>query len=88
MTTTRRQTIAAAAWTLPVIAAAVAAPASAASIPVVVGPLECRRLPGKGKPLWLGIYSDGTTINMPNGEAMSGEFGMLCRASADTEKAS
>lgn len=77
-----RRTALSAAWSLPVIAAAVAAPAVSASLPLPE-PLDCRRIPGKGQPQWLGIYTDGSTVNLTNDAAMSGEFGMICRAAGD-----
>lgn len=76
-----RRTALHAAWSLPVIAAAVAAPAVSAS--PAIEPLDCRRIPGKGQPQWIGIYADGSTINLTNDAAMSGEFGMICRAAGD-----
>lgn len=78
----RRQALSAA-WSLPVIAAAVAAPAVSASIPPAPEPLDCRRIPGKGQPQWLGIYTDGSTVTMTNGDAMSGIFGPICRAAGN-----
>lgn len=74
-----RRTALSTAWSIPVIAIAVAAPAASASTPPRE-PFECYRIPSKGQPQWLGVYSDGSTVNMDNGTAMSGEFGLLCRA--------
>lgn len=68
------------AWSIPVIVAAVAAPAASASTPPRE-PFECRQIPSKGQPMWVGVYTDGSTVTMDNGTAMSGEFGPLCRAS-------
>lgn len=77
-----RRTVIRAAWSVPVIAAAVAVPQAAASTapdenPAV--PAACIRLT---KHEWQGVFSDGTTTHvMSNGEAMSHPvWGDLCRA--------
>lgn len=80
----RRSVVNSAAWSLPVIAAAVAAPqASASALPKE--PLACHKIKhaGQGGHQWVGTYSDGSTVTMTNGTAMSGEFGELCRAAGD-----
>ena len=75
----RRQILTSAAWSIPVIALAVAAPAAAAST-VAPTPISCTRVEGKGARHWVGVYSDGQTVTMSNGDAMSSVFGPLCRA--------
>lgn len=79
----RRQALSAA-WSLPVIAAAVAAPAASASL-AQPEPMTCHKIrhAGPSGHQWVGTYTDGTTITMTNGDAMNGEFGMICRASGD-----
>lgn len=79
----RRNIVNSAAWSLPVIAAAVAAPAASASLPPAKEALSCHKIRhgGPGGHQWVGMYSDGSTVTMTNGDAMSGEFGELCRAS-------
>lgn len=85
----RRTVLKSAAWSLPVIAAAVAVPLAAASQSVI--PVKCIRIadnhghggtPGN-KGWWQGVYSDGSVTDpMSNGEAMSDKtWGPLCRAS-------
>ena len=78
-TTTRRTALKASAWSIPVIALAVAAPAAAAST-VAPTPVSCTRVEGKGARHWVGVYSDGQTVTMSNGDAQSSVFGPLCRA--------
>lgn len=82
---TRRNILNSAAWSLPVIAAAVAAPAASASSPADVLPAACHKIRhgGPGGHQWVGTYSDGTSVTMANGEAMSGPFAQLCRAAGD-----
>lgn len=89
MTTIDRRTLLkASAWSVPVIAVAVATPLASAS-EVNPLPVKCVRVkenhghggdPGS-KDWWVGIYSDGTqTTPMSNGEAMSHTvWGPLCR---------
>lgn len=85
----RRTFVWGAAWSIPVIAAAVAVPQAAASTVADVFPAKCIRVtenhghggnPGN-KDWWQGIYTDGTTTElMSNGEAMSHKvWGPLCR---------
>lgn len=83
--TSRRSVVKGAAWSLPVIAIAVAAPAASAS-EAPVEPVACHKIKhaGNGGHVWVGTYSDGTSVTMTNGEAMSGEFGPICRASGTT----
>lgn len=87
----RRTVIKSAAWSLPVIAVAVAAPLAAASVtPEPKVPVKCIRIkPNHGhggkpgnKDWWEGVYSDGShTKPMSNGEAMSDPvWGPICRA--------
>lgn len=80
----RRTIVNSAAWSLPVIAAAVAAPAASASAPIKEA-VACHKIrhAGQGGHQWVGTYSDGSTVTITNGDAMSGEFGPLCRASGD-----
>lgn len=76
----RRTALTSVAWSIPVITLAVAAPAASASTTQPPEAFACVRVPGKGQPQWAGTFTDGTSINMSNGEAMSGIFGELCRA--------
>jgi len=88
MTVDRRTVLKASAWSVPIVAVAVATPLAAASTASVY-PLKCIRIQGNhghgGNPgnesWWLGIYSDGShTEAMSNSEAMSHKiWGTLCR---------
>ncbi len=78
MTHTRRTVIKSAAWSLPVIAAAIAVPLAAAStVPTPRKPLLCTKEPnhghggGKGNAWWRVIYDDGTAEILDNGTVMS-----------------
>lgn len=91
---TRRAVVHSAAWSVPVIAAAIATPLAAASGPTETEPprtpAKCIRIkPNHGhggnpgnKEWWQGVYSDGSTTEpMSNGQAMSDPvWGPLCRA--------
>jgi len=81
MNESRRTILTAAAWSLPVIAAAVAAPASTASAPQVPQPMSCHKIKhaGPNGHQWAGTWTDGTVVTMTNSDAMSGPFGQLCR---------
>lgn len=78
----RRNTLKAAAWSVPVIAAAIAAPAAAASIPPQnVYPTGCVKIPNHGHggntgqlQRWIVTYSDNTTKNLSNSEVNSDKF--------------
>lgn len=74
----RRKVMLGAAWSVPVIAAAIAVPQAAASVPSAATPAACIRLT---KHQWQGVFSDGTTTEiMDNGTAMSSPvWGDLCR---------
>lgn len=65
----RRTFVKAAAWSAPVIAAAVALPHAAASA-APRRPIHCTRLTKKGQPWWQITYDDGTTETLHNGDAM------------------
>lgn len=78
---TRRTVLKSAAWSLPVIAAAVAVPLAAASTPPAVRtPVHCTRLTKKGQPMYQVDYSDGSTATLTNGEVNSDkQLQALCR---------
>lgn len=87
MNTERRTIIRTAAWSLPVIAAAIAVPAATASTPTAVRkPIKCEREPnhghggGVGNRWWIVYYDDGTADVLDNGTVMSNEeLRELCR---------
>lgn len=80
----RRTALVSAAWSVPVIALAVAAPAAAAStVAPTPFPASCHEVdtdPETMTRYWIGIYSDGSTVEMKHSYAMSSVFGPLCRA--------
>lgn len=83
--TTRRDIVKGAAWSVPIIALAVAAPASAASTPAEPKlPYSCEHIGDKKNTLWQGTYTNGEIIHMTHSEAMSSKvWGKLCRASGN-----
>lgn len=73
----RRKIIKSAAWSLPVIAAAVATPLAAASqVPTQKYPVSCKYLGNHGhggdtsNDWWFITYSDGSTETLDNGTVM------------------
>lgn len=75
----RRTVVKSAAWSLPVIMAAVAVPLAAAS-QVERLPLTCTRLTSKGQPMYQVAYADGSTQTYNNGEVNSDKtLQALCR---------
>jgi hypothetical protein len=75
--TTRRTVIKSAAWSLPVIAAAVAVPLASASAPQERQVLSCTLEPnhghggGTGNAWWRVIYDNGQAAILDNGAVMS-----------------
>ncbi len=67
----RRTVVKGAAWSLPVIAAAVAAPMATASTPTTERiPVSCLLLNGTGSPQYDVQYADGTHVTMPRHEVV------------------
>lgn len=82
----RRTVIKGAAWSMPVIAAAVAVPASSASTSTAAMPQTCTKLPNHGhggdvgNSWWQVTYSDDTERLLDNGTVMRDrELRELCR---------
>lgn len=68
---TRRTFVKSAAWSVPVIAAAVAMPLAAASqVPVPRIPTSCTLLNGKGKPVYRVTYSVGPDADLSRNEVV------------------
>src|SRR5690606_8193441 len=79
VTVTRRKVIHSAAWSIPVIAAAVAVPLAAASEPPRI-PVSCEKLNQQGQPHYMVTYNDGTSEIYDNGTVNSNkELKALCR---------
>lgn len=80
MEITRRAALKASAWSVPIIAVAVATPLAAASVPIERLPLTCTPLNNKGQPHYQVAYSDGSTEILDNGTVNSDKvLQALCR---------
>lgn len=77
----RRTIIKGAAWSLPVIAAAIAVPQSVASTKEIGNPIvECKRIQAQGQPHYSVVYADGTVVIKNQGEVDSDkELQAACR---------
>lgn len=79
----RRTFVKGAAWSVPVIAAAVAVPLAAAStVPRI--PISCVLLNGTGSPYYQVAYNDGTTENLHRSEIVHNKtLKALCKVPAN-----
>lgn len=77
----RRTVVLGAAWSVPVIMAAVAVPLAAASTTPEANPLiSCTRIDGKGQPMYNAVYVDGTSLIVDQGTVNSDkEMQAKCR---------
>lgn len=80
----RRTLLKGAAWSVPVIAAAVAVPLAAASVPTERIPVGCVLLNGTGSPFYQVTYSDGTSETLHRSKvAKDKELKALCKVPAN-----
>lgn len=76
----RRLVLKSAAWSIPVIAVAVATPLASASVPPERVPLTCTPLNEKGQPHYFLTFSDGSSETLNQGEVNSNkEYQAMCR---------
>lgn len=80
MNLTRRTVVKSAAWSIPVIAIAVATPLASASVPPEKVCISCVPLNDKGQPHYFLTFSDQSTATLNQGEVnRNKEYQAMCR---------